>query len=59
MASSKIEYRGTFDMHGNYFEQTIVQNAEIYYFDANTYYEDYDFIIDSCVIHAAILQYHE
>ena len=31
-------------MHGEYVDQTIVQDTEIYYFDANTYDEDYGFI---------------
>ena len=39
--SSKLESHGTFDMHGDYIELTIVQDTEIYYFDYNTYDEDY------------------
>ena len=57
--SSKLEYHGTFYMHGDYVDQTIVQDTELIYFNANIYDEDYDFIIDSCVSHAANLQSHE
>ena len=34
--SSNIEYFGPFDMHGYYDQQTIVQDADIYYFYDNT-----------------------
>ena len=37
--SSKLEYHGTFDMHGDYFDWNISQYTEIYYFNANTYDE--------------------
>ena len=57
--SSKLESHGNFDMYRDYFDQTIFQDNELYYFEANTYDEDYDFIIDSCIIHAARLSYHE
>ena len=33
----KLEPHGSFDMHGDYIDRTIVQDTQIYYFDANTY----------------------
>ena len=56
---SKIEYHGHFDMLGGYIYQTIVQDTGINYFGVNTYGEDCDFTIDSCVCHAANLQAHD
>ena len=46
-------------MHGDYVGQTIIQDNYFYYFDANTYDEDYDFTIDSCVIHTDTLHAHK
>ena len=57
--SSKFEYYGTFDTHRDFVERNIFQDTEFYYFDANTYDEDYDFIIDSCVRYASTLQANE
>ena len=34
--SSKLEPHGHFDMHGDYVDRTIVQDTELYHFDANT-----------------------
>ena len=39
--------------------QTIIVIIYIYYFDANTYDEDYFFTINCCVNHAYNLQYHK
>ena len=46
-------------MHRGYVDKNTVQDTELYYFDANTYDKDYDFIINSCVSHDATLQYHK
>ena len=43
-------------MHGDYIDRNILQDTEIYYFGANTHDKEYDFKLDSCVIHAATLQ---
>ena len=45
-------------MHGNYVNRNIFQDTEIYYFDANTYDEDF-FAVECCVHRAYTLQYHE
>ena len=37
----------------------MVQDTDIYSFGANTYDDEYDFIIDSSVSHAANLQYDD
>ena len=58
LGSSKIEYHGNIYVHGDYVEWTIVQDNDLYFIDAKTYDEDYYLTIDSCVIHAATLQYH-
>ena len=46
-------------MHGEYVDHTIVQYTDIYYSDANTYDEDYELTIDSCVRHSVTIQAHE
>ena len=46
-------------MGGYYVYQTIYQDTELYYFDYNTYDEDYDFTINHCVDHESTLQDHE
>ena len=42
-------------MHRDYIDQTISHEIEIKYFDANIYYEGYEFITDSYVIYLATL----
>ena len=46
-------------MNGDYVDGTIFQDTDIYFFDDDIYDGDYDFIIDSCVIHTSTHQTHE
>ena len=57
--SSTLEYHWPFHIHGEYVDRNIVQDTELYYFDNNTYDEEHDFTIESCVYYAATVQYHE
>ena len=43
----------------DYVDRTIVEDIELYNFDTNTYGEDRDFTIDSCVSHTDTLQSHK
>ena len=51
-------YCGPCDVHREYVEQTIVKDTTLHYFDDNTYDEDYEFTVDSCVCNVDTLQYH-
>ena len=53
---SKLEPHGPIYMHGYYDNWTIFQDTELYYFDAHTYDENYDFAINNYFHHAATLQ---
>ena len=57
--SSKIESRGTFDMYGDYIDWIIVQDTELYYFDADDFGEYYNSTIDCCVRCTDTFQAHE
>ena len=46
-------------MHEDYVDRTIVQDSKLYYFDANTHDEYYEYTIENCVSHADILETHE
>ena len=46
-------------MHGDYVDHNMVQDTEIYYFDANTFDEYCDLKIDRFVGHEFTLQVYE
>ena len=47
-----FKYNVTFDIHGDYVEQSKVQETKVYYFDADTYDKYYYSTIDCCVCYA-------
>ena len=46
-------------MHGDYVDRAIFKDTYLYLFNANTYDEQNDLIIDICVSHSDTLQAHD
>ena len=52
----KLEFYGPLDIYGDYVDQTMFQDTELYYFNYNTYYEDYYFTINIFVFNEYTLK---